>query len=174
MLLWPNGQGLHSTALKWSNDLLECHDLSYINNNPLVRNLYTLVSLVVIHKRMSYNSKHNKKRERREHTQEQMQQHNARKKITRPQSLKITRTTQNNARNSLKPLECVVAECRSDQVLLVCLRYWRRLPRGPFIAQRGLLVIAPSFQSLLKNLLCSAAPDREHKFLLRDLTRPFP
>jgi hypothetical protein len=95
-----NGQGLYPTPLKWSNDLLECHGLPYINNNPLARNLLTLESLAAIHKRMSYNSKHIK-RERREHTQGQTQQHNA-KKITRSQSLRITGTTQNNSRISLK------------------------------------------------------------------------
>jgi hypothetical protein len=61
-MLWcPNGQELHSTPLKWSNDLLECHGLPYINSNPLARNLYKLEPLAVVHNNLSYNSKHNKR-----------------------------------------------------------------------------------------------------------------
>jgi hypothetical protein len=71
-MLWcPNGQGLHSTYLKCSNDQLECHSLPYININPLARNIHMLESLATVHKMKELQlQKHNNK-ERKIHKQEQ-------------------------------------------------------------------------------------------------------
>jgi hypothetical protein len=72
-----------------------------------VRNLHMLESLVVVHKRMSYNfevHQRERERERRVHIQEQTQPHNARKKITRAYSHIMTRTTQNDLRVQFKEL----------------------------------------------------------------------
>jgi hypothetical protein len=65
----PNGQGLHSTPLKWSNDLLECHGLPYMDYIPLAWNLHKLESLAV-HKKQRLHFEAQHKWEERVHTQE--------------------------------------------------------------------------------------------------------
>jgi hypothetical protein len=137
-MLWClNKQGLISTYLKRSYDQHECHGRPYIIYNPLTRNLHKLESLAAIYKNQSYNSKHNN-RERREYAHKsQMQPHNTRTKITRAQSHILTRTPHNYARISLESLECVVAECWNELVLLLCLRYFRRLCRRSFYSQKS-------------------------------------
>jgi hypothetical protein len=66
--LWcPNRQGLLSTPLKRSYDQLECHDLPYINSNPIARNLHKLESLTAVQRNQSDNSNRNT-REMRDYT----------------------------------------------------------------------------------------------------------
>jgi hypothetical protein len=89
--LWcPNGRGLHSTALKWSNRMINLSPWSSLYFS-LSKDLHNLESLAAVSSLMSYNSRTTRGR-RRTHTRAKEQHHKPQHERTTIPQYYLTRT----------------------------------------------------------------------------------
>ena len=110
-LLCPNGQGLHTTTLKWYKDQTWVPQSSLSIWFPFARNLYKLESLTSVHESESRSWAQERERE---YTHKSKRNNTTLGKRSQECKHKCHKNvTPNNTRISLESLNNVMVECRS-------------------------------------------------------------
>jgi hypothetical protein len=136
-LLWrPNGQGLHSTPFKRSNDQLEYHSVFIFEYSSRLRGISTswsLSPLLIDHKERT------RVRLGEQHTQDLNPQHNhAHKPRLELKTQHREFATQMELKSLTQRIKCVETESGSLRMFLESLVYCSMCLGDPFIAPRQL------------------------------------